>query len=265
MTIQRWLRIMCIVYAVSIPLFGLTQTLKDPRRVLIAPEEIMQLIHANPLNVSKLERVQSRANASGLYKLSYLEYTKLWKQHPDSWIANLIRGEAAEDYWATVVSPLSGELRLGSPQETELRQAAQTCLSKAYSLAPDETVVQIVYGHYLWQYGEEKSKGLSLLKKALERQPNSARINFVLGNYYQSTADREYDPRKSEQFLVTATRLDPAFASAHFCLMRLYARLFRYQDAASELKTYRSLVPLQNAVGKGVEMYEKEIQAGLDN
>ncbi len=259
----RLCRSCLIVVALAFSACSSAQSLKDLRRVPITLEEFVRHIHSAPLDFSVHERLLSRADASGMYKAAYQECTTLCKQHPNEWTANLLCGEAALDYWAWAVDPAINEIPLLSPQAQSLLDDANRCLRKAYNIEPTKPIVQMVYGYYLWQYGQERGKGLQLLKQALVQQPKSARVYFLLGNYYQSTADSEYDPRKAEQHLTTSIRLDPAFASAHFSLVRLYMRLFRYQDADRELKVYQSLLPSQNANSKGIQMYAKEIQVGL--
>ncbi len=149
--------------------------LKDVRLVPISAHELQQTILQTPLDDAKQEQLTARAVDSQLSKTAYEQYTILWKRTPNDGYANLRRGVAASIFWRNGTLPSVHEIPIGSQQDKELYTVACSCLEKAVTLLPNSGLAKSEYGFLLWQYGNQMSKGLALMKKALSVEPKNAR------------------------------------------------------------------------------------------
>lgn len=237
--------------------------LKDVRLMPISAHELQQAILQTPLDDAKQEQLTARAVDSQLSKTAYEQYTILWKRTPNDGYANLRRGVAASIFWRNGTLPSVHEIPIGSQQDKELYAVACSCLEKAIILLPNSGLAKSEYGFLLWQYGNQMSKGLALMKKALLVEPKNANVHSRLGGVYSNPTTGVYSPQKAEIELRTALHYDPSDAYPHYQLARLYMQEAKYAKAQSELKTYTNMGNINADQLPGVVFLQSLMEDGL--
>lgn len=200
----------------------------------------------------------NRAAASGLSRVVYEQYTRLWKQSPQDVYTNLRRGEAAEDYWQYATRPDIHELSLIAPQAQELFQVARDCLTEAQKRAPNDASTDLAYGHFLFWHGSQMLKGLNYMKRAVAISPKSYAAHATLGDAYAEHSGEAYDLPRAENELKIAAMLNPTAAFPHWRLIRVYLDEKHQQNAKRELQTYISLTPPSASQAQAIKYYQNE-------
>jgi tetratricopeptide (TPR) repeat protein len=235
---------------------------KDPRLEKITKQELQRIAQKMPLGSSGHTKLLSRASRWNLADVAYQQYTLIWKKHPESASANLLRGLSARNY----MDSLSGSLRQKNTasaleQVASLHQVTRSCLSKAVRLDPNSFTANLAQGFFLWQYDNQMPEGLSLMQKAVKIAPNDPRGHATLGEVYSNRSGNAYNPQKSEEEFKTAIRLDRSYAYPLSGLVFLYVNAERYKDAQWAMKAYLKLSP--PSAKAGMQIYQTAIDAGL--
>ena len=218
---------------------GSSANVKDPRLVPISAKDLQIAIRQTPLTSAAHVKFLSRAKSSGLADLAYKEYSTLRRSYPNNPNANLWRGMAALALWRTQ--------KFVAPVEKDLSQnpfnIARSSLSKAYQLRPLSPIANMEYGFFLWQYGNQESKGLELLQKAKRMAFTDPRIHAYLALVYANPSTKSRNLILARDELLIALKLDKSYAFAHDLLSSVYRRLGQKQLSELERKKYLSLVP----------------------
>lgn len=242
---------------------GYADQVKDPSQELISQTELKRLITTTPLTSPVQFKLIPRASASGLGKVAFEQYSLMAKEQPNNGNALLLQGLAAEKYWFYARQKKVNELPDGSRQEIDFLRKTGGYLAKAVSLLPNSPVANEAYGRYLWQFGNDASSGMKLLRKAVILAPKSASAHVYLADMYSNPGLNLFAPVKAEAEFRKAAQLDPTYAFARFGLARLYVDQRRFQEARIQLKAYAALLPPSSPQFGNVSLLQQEIDVGL--
>ena len=119
---------------------------------------------------------------------------------------------------------------------------AKKTLQKAIALNPNYPFAHLYYGNLLLYTGENTQQGIEETKKALELDPLSRWMNWVLGrNYY---LDRQYD--LAHEQLVKTLAIDSTFYSAKLSMGLILLKQKKYAEAIPFIKRFGR--------GQGIEL-----------
>jgi len=111
--------------------------------------------------------------------------------------------------------------------------------------APDVPLVNLTLADALLQRGTspaELQESQSLLLRVIKRQPANATAHTLLGKIYLRLGDKDEAARALE----TAIRLDPSDRAATYQLMTLYQRMGRTKDAAALKEKVQKLLDAES-------------------
>jgi len=111
--------------------------------------------------------------------------------------------------------------------------------------APDVPLVNLTLADALLQRGTspaELQESQSLLLRVIKRQPAKATAHTLLGKIYLRLGDKDGAARALE----TAIRLDPSDRAATYQLMTLYQRMGRTKDAAALKEKVQKLLDAES-------------------
>ena len=138
---------------------------------------------------------------------------------------------------------------------------SKVTLEAAIRSNPNYPVAHLYYGNLLQYTGENTTKGIMEIKRALELNPLDPRFNWVLGrNYYLSRQDN-----LALQQLKKTLLLDPDFVAAKYTLALLYIRMKLFPEA---LKLIQQLpkIPTTNLPSQGQYLaYALAISGDISN
>lgn len=237
---------------------------KDPRLSLVSSQELSQGIAQMPVSSTKHIQLISRARSSNLADEAYRLYKQAWIKTPNNPYSNLLKGLAAENYWAYATAPSVAKLHPSAPEARALLKDAHDGFAQAFKLQPASAVVNMEYGFFLWRYYNQMERGLPLLRRGLALAPQSPTAHALIGNVYSNPFGKAYDPKSAEQHLLTATSLDPMYAYPHSMLVFLYIQQKRFTDAQEQMQAYLRLSPPAFAQDAIVKLLQSAISKGLN-
>jgi serine/threonine-protein kinase len=126
-------------------------------------------------------------------------------------------------------------------QDNDWPRAKRT-LQKAIALNPNYPLAHLYYGNLLLYTGENTQQGIEETKKALELDPLSRWMNWVLGrNYYLA---RQYD--LAHEQLVKTLSIDSTFYPAKSTMGQVLLKQKKYAEAIQFISHFRP--------GHGIEL-----------
>ena len=234
---------------------------KDYRVLPITRHEVAALISQTPLIFDKHSILINRAYNSKVSKAAYEAYTELWIKREYDPKLNLLRGLAAVEYWKAATG-LTNEGKNWAVAPSVFK-AAESCLKRAYSLEPSSFTAQREYGFFLWQYGNQLSHGLELMKSAIELAPTDAVSHATLGDVYLNlTAAATFNLKEAEKELRLAIKFDPNYIFPRSGLVDLLTRTRRFAEAKTELDICLKLGPPEMASEGWAINARKQIEKG---
>jgi tetratricopeptide (TPR) repeat protein len=158
------------------------------------------------------------------------------KVSPESnyWLSRAYEELAFEAFSRLTQLPASAELHQLKAEVHSSQgrhQEAAKEWREALKLEPDNPIVQWELAAALYS-SRDYSAALPLLDKLLEREPKSARLNFVKGDVFFNLQK----PEQAIPFLKTALRYDSVLTSAHWALGQAYAQVGQAEQAIPHLK-----------------------------
>ena len=236
-----WLLVV-IIYCFCCCHMSNAEVAKDKRLTAISSTELLKSIASTPLASPIHQELLMRASHSHIMDIAYKQYTLIWQKHPNDANANLLRGIAAEYLGSDSMYPELHKYYAKIPQAT-LFPTAAACLEQAVKLAPNSPITNREDGYFLWQYGNNLPKGLSLLKKALQLASNEPRIHTLWGDIYANPGGTQYNLQAAARQLKLSVRIDPTYAFTHYLLASVYSRMGQPEQAKIEEQAYKSLQP----------------------
>ena len=112
--------------------------------------------------------------------------------------------------------------------------------------SPDVPLVNLTLADALLQRGTSPAdlqEAQSLLQRVIEHQPANATAHTLLGKIYLRLGDR----KEAARVLETAIRLDPSDRTASYQLMTLYQRMGRTKEAAALKEKVQKLLDMESA------------------
>lgn len=215
---------------------------KDKRLLPISQPQLIQAIRQTSITSAQQEQLISRARKSSLIDVAYNEYTLLAKKRPNSARATLLKGMTAEILWQQCMDPVARK-RLSSVPSGNFWRIAGSCFAEALKQTPGSSSANLEYGYFLWQFGNDMRRGLTLIQKAVALNPKDPRCHCILGLVYSNPTGNAYNLQDAVKELQRATELDPTYAFPHSLLASAYSQLKQKVDAQRELQAYTSLLP----------------------
>ncbi len=236
----------------------------DKRFLPITEAELRQRVVNTPCSSLEHSALISRASISHLSKLAYHLYTQKFKQNPRDAYANLWCGNSANTRWWSIagIDASDKDSEKGEAQETY--KVARKRIMAAYHLSPKSPVINAQMGYQMWKdssLGENDTKGIALIEKALILDPHNAYAHFLLGKIYQTPAVKTYDSVRSQNELFKSLQLDPGYAQAHYALAVTYRDEHQYPEAQKELDAFRAMTP--DLPASYTAFIQGQINAGL--
>lgn len=237
----------------------------DPRFMGVNKDQLRQLIAKTPISSSQHAIITARAESSQLQREAYEGYTSVWRKRQRDPNANLRRGVAALNYWLKVSSLPQKQAGVTVQQELLLYTNAKEGLATAFKLNPRSVDALVAYGYFSWQFDNRMDEGLSLVKRAVQLNPKSARVRANLGSIYSNPSGNAYNPQLAKRELELAIQLDPAWAFPRWHLMLLQINTRQFRAAQSSLLSYRNIVPVSRRNNVSVREMQAAINNGLKN
>ena len=122
----------------------------------------------------------------------------------------------------------------------------------------------MAYGYFLWQWDNNMTEGLALMKKAIAQEPTIATFHIILAEVYFNPSGNAYSLENMDKEIRTAMRLDPGYAQPHLFLVWLHLRKKQFAAAQKELQAYLSLAPSQIEQEDWLKFYTSQIAAGMN-
>jgi tetratricopeptide (TPR) repeat protein len=231
--------------------------IKDIRCIKINKEELINRIYNIPISSKEHTYLQARASHSDLMKVSLEEYQKIQKKNQENAYANVYAATAAilysEDLRVKLMQnpkKLPGGGYQGHSytkkeveEEYRLSKLKRACLEKALALNPKLAQANYEYGYFLY-YGQSETKnGIKFIEQGVSLDLNDPRGHRLLGliMYFKGLPD--YNPKRAENELKIAIRLDSTYAAPHFLLANLYFDSKRVSEAKREMEEYLLRMP----------------------
>jgi len=101
------------------------------------------------------------------------------------------------------------------------REKFRLSMSKAREIAPDLWLTYVVEGHRLADKYPTAERGLGLLKKAVELNPETSITHYLLGDAY-TISTNQHSSEKAKEELEKSLTLKPVIADARFALFQQY-------------------------------------------
>lgn len=236
---------------------------KDPRTQPITQQQFLQISAKTPIESRLHGRLITRAMASGLIGIAYIQYTKLWRKQPKNAYAMYWRGNTALSYWYSATYP-SSTARLSPEQKSILWQTGRDGLRDAVKIKPDLSWANASYGNFLFNQTGSEQEGMKLMRKAVDLEPRNASLWFALGDALSNPYRDSHDPKEAEKSLLMAIRLDAHYAAPHYTLIRFYIGQKRFKEAQRQLASFTRLVPAKDAKST-TKFFQPQIDKGLQN
>jgi serine/threonine-protein kinase len=123
--------------------------------------------------------------------------------------------------------------------QDDLEQAYENSV-KAYELAPDSAMAIALKGYYLYEYDGEIENAFQTIKEALEINPNSGSVNFIVGTCYLYHG--LYQP--AIKYLAKSIELDPYYFWTPYKLAVCYMNTGEFDKASLYFEKYFELAPV---------------------
>jgi adenylate cyclase len=126
-------------------------------------------------------------------------------------------------------------------------KGARPILEKAIRLNPNYPIAHVYYGNVFLLSGQDKTRGIQEIKKALRLDPLSSSINMVLGRSYYDA--REYDSAVNQ--LKRALRLD---SKNYYSRLYMGLTLLQKKDYAGAIEMASKLPEIMGGEGKSKKL-----------
>jgi tetratricopeptide (TPR) repeat protein len=227
----------------------------DPRFQIVTKTEMLRLAK-DTTNIATQYTLLSQAFYSELLYELYQFYKTSWDKDKENPYLLFLAGLAGME---CVTHAFYSSVHIELDQPNKCADIAHICFSKLRKKlnsdikvkVSDKFVIQAEIGYWLWQYKGQRKEGLLLLKDADKKQPNNARIIYLLARIYGETSGDVYNLKLSMDLYQRLTSIVPDYAMPHYYLAVGYAQQNNGQQAQKHLDIYLKMLPeyLKNKEG----------------